>query len=365
MGMLDPDRSISGDSFRQFLAGDSPGSDRLHRHDTLARLWTISASIFHRPGWRSAVRRIGFMALLLPQLGRVGRWLRCAGNPLLSAEMHSSPFVLRAMHRPYVNKDWNLAQRLEAIEQHYLALLDRAALLNLAGTQYFDLLRLGPEYQDLRVVVDRPGWMRGEGEVSVSLFHRNNRVYAAMFLIAGEPPNRRLVIGAFQGWSNAAAKEIYVQLTHALHGLRPRDFLLDLLKMVAESIGCIQIWGVADANHRATHALVRTEKHVSYDEVWREHGGQLNGQGFYVMPAELRLREIGQVPSKKRAQYRRRYELLEELRQQIRRVFAQGERSIKEHGRNDEEECATDTFPNHKEKAALLSLEAQEQESRP
>lgn len=331
MGIIDPKRSFSGDPLGALMAGEDAWHVELGPRAVLARLWGISSAIFPRTDWKSPLRRLGFMLLVLPHLKRIGRWLRCRGNPALSAEMQSSPLVYRAIHRPYVNKNWNLAQRLQAIDQHYLTLLDRAALLDIADTQYFDLLRLGPEYLDLRIVIDRPRWLRGEGELSVSLFHQEHRIYSAMFLIVGEPDYRRLVIGAFQGWGNAGAREIYVRLTRALHGMRPRDLLVNILKMVAANVGCIEIWGIADAYHRGAHALVRCGKNVSYDEVWAEHGGKQNSQGFFVMTAELRLKECAEVPSKKRAQYRRRRELIEDMQSRIRHSFATGERHVLEH----------------------------------
>lgn len=333
MGVIDPERSFSTDSLEKLLIGKDSRSLEPKSRETLVRLWHISSTTFPRSGWKSAVRRLGFMLLALPHLKRLGRWLRCTGNPILAAEMQSSPWVYRAIHRPYVNKNWSLVQRLEAIEQHYLALLDGGSLLNIAGTQYFDLLQLGPEYLDLRIVVDRPKWMRAEGEISISLFHQAHRIYSAMFLITGNSACRRLVIGAFQGWSGAEAKDVYVRLTHALHGLRPRDFLVNVLQIVATSLGCAELWGIADDCHRGTHAFVRSDKHVSYDEVWREHGGKPNGQGFFVMPTALRMKDIAEVPSKKRAQYRRRYKLLDEVRSRIQRSFADGDRYVQEHER--------------------------------
>lgn len=298
---------------------------------TLGRLREIGTTLFPDRGWKSALRRLSFMLLALPRLGRIGRWLRCSDNPLLCEEMRSSPLVFHAIHRPYVNRKWRLGERLEAIEQHYHALLGRGAFLNIAASQYFDLLQFGPGYLNLRVVVDRPKWMRGEGEVAISLFHRDHRVYSAMFLIAGEPPDR-LVVGAFQGWNHPEARDTYVALTHALHGMRPRDFLLNILKLVAAALGCREIWGVADACHRSEHALVRAgAKKFGYDEVWKEHGGELNRQGFFVIPAELKLRAPGEIPARKRAQYRRRYALLAEISQSIEEAFAKGDRRLREH----------------------------------
>lgn len=298
----------------------------------LKRLWSISFAVFPGRELKAFFGRLSFMAYSLPHLNHIGRWINGVDNVLLLEEVRRSPVTYAAIYRPYVNKRWGIRHRLKAIEQHYLALRDRAALFNIDATQYFDLLQLDSQYLDLRIVVDRPKWMRAEGEVAISLFYQNDRIYTAKFLIIGGPHQCSLVIGAFQGWSGADAKEIYVNITRALHGARPRDFLVNILKIVAANIGCVDIWGVSDACHRSEHWLVRAEKHASYDEVWIENGGQLNSQGFFVMPTDLRQRDLADIPSRKRAQYRRRYELLDELRDRIAENMAVGSWTVLVHG---------------------------------
>lgn len=286
------------------------------------------------PGYspRSVTYRWGTMAFALFQSGRISRWLdRNRNNPILLEELRCSPKVFGSMLRPYVNRKWIFKKRLAALEQHYLAIGEKGSLFVFNDDQYIDLVRLGPEYFNLRVVIDKPGWMRSEGEIAVSLFCQNHRIYTVMFLVTGDSENRRLAVGAIQGCGRQHARNLYVELTHALHGLRPRDLLICVLKIIANNLGCSEILGVSDACHRSANLFSSAAKEAAYDAVWQEYGGTLNSEGFLVISTEMREREPGDIPSRKRAQYRRRYELIHEIQRRIDKSFATGERVLMNH----------------------------------
>ena len=284
---------------------------------------------------RSIAYYLSAIALSLFQLGRIDQWLRRnAKNKALKDELHNSSRMYGAMLRPYVNKKWTIADRLDALEQHYLALQAKGPLLVFDEEHYLNLVELGPQYLDLRVVVDKPGWLRGEGEIGVSLFCQNCRIYTAMFLVTGNSDSRRMVVGGIQGWGMPQAKDLYVDLTHALHRLRPRDLLVSILKMIATNLGCSEIHGVSDECHRSTQMFTSATKKTTYDDIWQEHGGTLNSDGFFVMPAQLLRREAADIPSRKRAQYRRRYKLLNNIQQRIDHAFSTNERLLRSHGQS-------------------------------
>ena len=53
--------------------------------------------------------------------------------------------------------------------------------------------------------------------------------------------------------------------------------------------------------------------HADYDAVWVERGGRRVDASHFELPLAVSLRSLDEVPSKKRAQYRRRNEMLQEL----------------------------------------------------
>ena len=182
----------------------------------------------------------------------------------------------------------------------------------------------------IQVIVDRPRSLRHEGAVCISLLYEGARIYSAMFLLENEACGNRMIIGGFQGSNSTDAKETYVKLTRAFFGMRPRDLLVNIIKIVSASVGCKTIRGITSEYHRSKHALVRTLYHgdLPYDEIWTDHGGKPDGEGFIEFPAQIRLRSACEIPPNKRSQYRRRYELLDELQEEISRVFALHQRSL-------------------------------------
>jgi uncharacterized protein VirK/YbjX len=297
----------------------------------------VASEIYPGLSPRSIAYRWSAKVLVLSHINRVCQWLlRNKDNLILLNELHFSPRMFVAVLRPYVNQKWTVAKRLDALEEHYLTIADKGRLFEFNENQYLDLIQLGAEYSDLRVVADKPGWMRGEGEIAVSLFFENNRTYTSMFLVTGNSENRKLVVGAIQGSSEPKAKELYVELTRALHGMRPRDFLINMLKMIAANLGCTEIHGVSDACHRSTQLFSGAEKETAYDAIWQDQGGRLNEEGFFVMSTEIKQRTADEIPARKRALYRRRYELIDDIQQKINHSFATNERVIMNHAHVDQ-----------------------------
>jgi uncharacterized protein VirK/YbjX len=307
------------------------------KRKTFQQLNLVASEIYSGFSPRSIAYRWSARLLVLFRINRVHKWLRRnKDNAILLDELHYSPRMYAAVLRPYVNQRWPVAKRLGALEEHYLTIAEKGRLLVFNENQYLDLIQLGAEYLDLRVVLDKPRWMRGEGEIAVSLFCQNNRIYTAMFLVTGSLEDRKLVVGAIQGWGGAQAKELYVELTRALHGMRPRDFLISTLKMIATNLGCAEILGVSDACHRSTQRFSGAVKESAYDAIWQDQGGQLNAEGFFVLSTEVKQREATEIPARKRAQYRRRYELIDNIQQKINHSFATNERVIMNHQHVDQ-----------------------------
>ena len=50
---------------------------------------------------------------------------------------------------------------------------------------------------------------------------------------------------------------------------------------------------------------------------WEAVGGICDEEGYFHIPLEIPRKDIADIASKKRAEYRRRYALLDEIQQQI------------------------------------------------
>ena len=285
----------------------------------------------------SFIKKLYFSALILPHLNRLYDWKTSRQISKLNEEAGRSNKVFASIMSPYLNKNWKLINRINAIEQHYLAVGGFASLLGLASNQYFDLIEFKDEYADVRIVIDSPEWMRVEGESVISFFYNEHRIHHLVFSIIQHEDTHVVAIGGVQGWAGTdtigaeEVKAINIKMTKILHGLHPKIFLLYMLKMLGAEWGLKEIWGVSDDNHRSNHSLVNSVKFSSYDNFWIDHSGVLNQQGFYAISTEIKVKPYDEIPANKRARFRHRYEMLNQIRTQIKKVVQNNQRIIKTH----------------------------------
>jgi uncharacterized protein VirK/YbjX len=137
-----------------------------------------------------------------------------------------------------------------------------------------------------------------------------------------------VLIASVQGPGQAQeGQERIRELTKLADGMRPPYVLMHTARTL------LQVWGIqtlhgigpdhhikAKRNHRASRPR------FDYAEFWRELGGEVTEDGNWRLPLENTLRPLEEVPTKRRAMYRRRYALLAGMVEQVNAsVSADGE----------------------------------------
>lgn len=61
--------------------------------------------------------------------------------------------------------------------------------------------------------------------------------------------------------------------------------------------------------------------HADYNAFWAAVGGECDKQHFYHIPAKIPRKDMAEIASKKRAEYRRRYLLLDTIEEQMSMLF--------------------------------------------
>jgi uncharacterized protein VirK/YbjX len=270
---------------------------------------------------RSLWRAFRLFVVEMRWLGLMRPWYSDTSNPALVQMLRMRPDLVCAADRPYVNSGWTARQRLDAIQCHYRQVQGPRQFLGFAPGEQARLGTLALAGGALDIVLDKPPWFVHEGEVTLSLFRGELRLYSLVFLL-GEHDGRRVAyIGALQGMGSAQALDaldIYRDLTHALHGLRPRDLLITAFRMLCARAGITHILAISDAHSMGRSPyFAREQLQTSYDSAWLEHQGVPAAEGFFELPTVAPRRRHEEIPSRKRAQYRRRYEMLDLLDAQI------------------------------------------------
>jgi len=285
--------------------------------DTLMRVYHLGRDMHPALTLSGLKHRVILLVRTVVFFPAIRNWYEISDNPLLTLALKRFPLMSGAMYWPYINHTWPMERRLAAIEQHFRMLEGPAAVIAHATFEEIELARMEDEYAGLRLVLDKAAWFLREGEIVLNLFVNDQRFYSIAFTLglnAGQP---LVYVGALQGSNSDAAQAVYRDLTHSLHGMRPRDLLMVSLKMLCGELAIHRIWAVSSEN-RQHNSPYFGDSHkekvlVAYNEVWQEHGGTPLDNGFFEIPASVRRKEIEEIPTRKRAAYRRRYQMLDKL----------------------------------------------------
>ncbi|MGE8058483.1 VirK/YbjX family protein [Pseudomonas sp. NPDC089547] len=224
---------------------------------------------------------------------------------------------------PYLSKCWEAPQRLEVVASHFEVLAGEfPALLLLGRDESLTLCDLASYSPGCRLVLDRPIWFKREGELVLNLFQGDLRVASLAFTLCRHQGELLMFIGAVQGIHKGIDSEtslaIYRDLTKDFEGLRPRSLLLEALKCLARTLGVVRLYAVSDACRHHRHPYFGSDKAqdlaANYDVIWQENGATAsNREDFFIIPLAPAQRAEQDIPAKKRAMYRRRQALLDDV----------------------------------------------------
>jgi uncharacterized protein len=142
------------------------------------------------------------------------------------------------------------------------------------------------------------------------------RLYSIGFGLVDEGA---LLIGNVQGPSlKDDGLDRIRDLTHAAHGMRPPHLLMHALRVLAARWGASRLEGVDPEHHVKGRWNLRASRlRFDYRAFWAEHDGLRDAGGNWALPLATALRPLEEVPTKRRAMYRRRYAMLEALQQAV------------------------------------------------
>ncbi len=246
----------------------------------------------------------------------------------LNALPASHPELLDKPMRPYCFAGSTPAQRADMLENHYRLLLE-------SYPQLIDPLYLGEgialgryPLSGCRIVLGYDGTFRREAELALSIIDSEGlRLYSCAFSLAGSVDRLILMIGSMQGPEPAVnnAQDRVRELTKEGHGLRPKSLLVQLVLQLAQSMGAAEVLAVRKRAHvfqaKRYSSKQKANLQADYDELWQEFDARDVDANFVALQAQPR-KPLEEIASKKRAMYRRRYEWLDLLVQEMSERFA-------------------------------------------
>jgi uncharacterized protein VirK/YbjX len=260
-----------------------------------------------------------FMAAALANARTVRPFLQPEPGTEMARMMEARPQTLGVLVWPYQCSGWGVGERLRRLRIH-CAEVDRLGTpLTFAPSEKLVLADLDAQLPGLRIVLDKPHWFMREGGLVLNLFTDTFRAFSLAYSLYRTPDGRLVgVIGSLQGRNRDNALDLYRDLTGALHGLRPRDFLLEVFRMWCRMAGVDDIRAVTQRGRHHNHPYFgKSELLLDYDEIWRDRGGVPIDEMFFALPVSPERRDLETIKPNKRSLYRRRFVFLDDLERQL------------------------------------------------
>ena len=260
-------------------------------------------------------------ALLLPGMLQ---WLETfLADPALLEFLRLNPRVAAKLHRPYLCQHLSTRQKLAILQAHYqleTRLFPAGACQLLLRGQALPLATVaGRDDITCQLLLTHQHSFDKEGELSLQLIDQaGNALVTLTFALDQGSHGPCLIIGGLQGPRRDHGDADHIRrITKAFHGLFPKRVAMEALCTLAQQLGIREIKAVGKALHIYNSWRYRKNFAADYDTFWQSLAGEVAADGFFTLPMPLSRKPMEEIASKKRAEYQRRYTLLDDLNWQI------------------------------------------------
>ncbi|ELY7489534.1 DUF535 domain-containing protein [Cronobacter turicensis] len=281
--------------------------------------------------WQKKSYRLKFVlrsAIYLPATLRFMDAL--ATNPRFEQLLSVQKTLPGKIHRHYLRLGLSAGARASAIINHYAFIRDEAAprLADaLCATSPQPLFTLAAK--DKTVVISASSAHKAEREGESTLWlHCDDVLLASLtFSVVRDAASYGIAIGGLQGPRRSVPHEAIRDATKACYGVFPKRLLMEVLWLMIQQHDMSHFDAVSNNGHVFRGLRYRFSKgrhfFASYDEFWESIGGERHGARCFTLPLTAARKPLEEVASKKRSEYRKRYELLDSLAEQWRALNAQ------------------------------------------
>lgn len=239
-------------------------------------------------------------------------------------------FPIEQATRAFFYKDSTLQERIQLIREHFEIL---EATLRPEIWQGFYTGKRFPIWHFANADAETIHWyaeiafesgQRKEGLLAVMMHFQGVTLYQIMFWLAYDANgNKSLYIGAMQGPNVTHAKDLIKEATRLAHRYRTKNLILYITQAIARALGVQRIYAVSNAGYYANNHLRRDRKlKTNFGSFWEEIGGRAliqnpNDAYFYELPLTETRKTMEEVPTRKRAVYRRRFLFQDDVDAQV------------------------------------------------
>lgn len=239
------------------------------------------------------------------------------------------PFVYEQPTRAFFYNKSTFDERVTLVTDHMKFMTENLRedfLIDVYSEKPFELWKMpiDDEFGDLHLVFYVKPGQRKESLMSI-MFQLDDEtpIYQILFWIARadlinfdeKSDGYAMWIGAMQGPNVEDAKEIIKVITKKSHAYRTKNLILYAAQSLARTLGLQKIFAVTNEGYYANNHIRSDRKlKTSFGAFWLECGGHLTSdERFFSLPLSETRKSVEEIPTRKRAVYRRRFELLDSL----------------------------------------------------
>ncbi|SFW37468.1 hypothetical protein SAMN02910323_1561 [Selenomonas ruminantium] len=290
----------------------------------MLNFYEIGRQMYRLNNWREVHRLLVFICrsyLRYPKMKELHEFF--LQNDLRREIYGYNKFPMEQVTRAFFFKGSTLAQRVDLTKYHFSYLEDKLKMDVLNDIYHYKTIRLWKSLDDdidwYTILRYHPG-QRKEGLLALEMRLDERSLYQMMFWINKDPNNEpALWIGAMQGPNTGNAKDFVKEATKRSYRYRTKNLILYMTMALARSLEVKHIYAVSNDGYYAMNHVRRDRKlKTDFGAFWEEVGGHVTDDPrFYEVPLVESRKTMEEVPTRKRAVYRKRFAFQDDVDRQI------------------------------------------------
>jgi uncharacterized protein VirK/YbjX len=285
--------------------------------------WPGAHELDARPGWSGLVRRAKYRLRMLVSSSLRQQYLDTVAQHPAWRELHRRhPDCYFPTLSHFLDRRFGLSHRFKVALADLRQAEARFGTRGCLGLAHGDRVSLWALSPDCRLVLslNEVSWYEGRWMLSLR-DGQGQRLYSLSF---GFLPCGALLVGTVQGPRPGMAdvEERIRELTKTAEGVRPPYLLFEALRAAAAAWAVPALVGIDPVHHVKSRWNGRSRRlRFDYRRFWSEVGATQRGDGYWQAGRQPLPRDLAEVPSRKRAMYRRRWALLDAMAQSLREAL--------------------------------------------
>ncbi|ECG1194524.1 VirK family antimicrobial peptide resistance protein [Salmonella bongori] len=263
--------------------------------------------------------------------------LRCLINPITTIKYFNElcnlhqprtlithhPLLPAKIQRPYLYTGLSVRCRARAILEHYQfvqSFTESEIKKILLSDEQTLLAHLEVKNGALVDIYCGPCGYDREGELTLTFCFNNTPLARLSFSFIHHKGKQIALIAGLQGPSKDVGPQVIRNATKDCYGLFPKRMLYEAFATFIRACNVAEIYAVSENNHvyRQLRYLFQKKKTfvASYSEFWESLNG-VKEDALYHLPSQVMRKTPECIPSKKRAEYRNRYHILDTIVREV------------------------------------------------